>query len=235
MIKKILGGILLTLLVTLGSINAPRFHKQFLFNKVSQKSFQPFGIEGGSGSGFLVKSPLSGKTYLLTNYHVCEAFGAPGAVDGVLLLPVKVSNDTEVVQYRKILGMSVKSDVCAVEAYPNEEGLELSTSLRPQQSVFIVGHPLGFPIQLSEGVVVGEHKSVVMQKLSFMFFAVEYKAVLLNMHASPGNSGSAVVDSFGNVIGILFAGASRNDYSSLIIPSNQIAAFLALIDASMVK
>lgn len=210
------------------SIISPELHRKYLYYKVGSVSFQPVGLTGGSGSSFLL---TEGKdTYVITNYHVCNAFSYQE--NGKWLINLKVSFNPEVTEKREVIAMSIGHDLCAIKAKKGEKGLKLAGNVSIKETIHIVGHPLGYPIQMATGEIVSPYEALVAQMITLPEIGLQipipvlYKCILVHMHSGPGNSGSAVVDHFGNVVGVLFAGSSRNDFSGLIIPFYEVKDFL---------
>lgn len=223
--KNMFKIISLAALSVVSIITIPSLHTQYLFNKVAKKSFKPF-MGNGSGSSFLIKND-AGKTITLTNYHVCRGLAF---FENQKLYVNMASSLTGKVSKRQVLAMSILSDVCALTSENGEEGLSMASGYSPLEQVYVVGHPLGHPIQLASGHIISKFETHVIQLVPVAFFflpiPVLYNALLINTHAAPGNSGSAVVNRFGNVVGILFAGDSRVDYQSFIIPLEQVKKFV---------
>jgi len=125
---------------------APEMHGQWIRSKVGSKTYLIYEPRSGSGTGFAVKAP-SGKTYIVTNDHVCEV-----SKDGK---SVMVRDEDGKSMRRKIIKKSDRSDLCLVEGWPGVEGLKVSSSA-PEigQIVASVGHPSGYDITLSRGEII---------------------------------------------------------------------------------
>ena len=209
-------------------LNAPQFHRNFLRNKVGSEVVMLVGNQSG-GTGFAVQTP-KGKTYTLTNRHICEI-----AQNGVLLanpggLPLPV----------RVLKISKKSDLCLVENVPDKQGLRLaSNSLQAGEEFAIVGHPMLLPLTLSRGELISYQEIEMPTKVDqecdsderqveTMFFTVclkKYRAGMTNAVALGGNSGSPVVNFSGDVVGVLFAGFNDSNWG-IIVPLEEIKEFL---------
>lgn len=227
------------------AVKAPELRDAWLRNKVGSKSYIMFEPGIGSGTGFMVKAP-SGKSYLLTNDHVCDA-----STDGAHL---SVMDDNGEFIPRSILHRSEKTDLCLLEGMPGVEGLTVSTSPPDKgDSLAAVGHPAGYLTTMTKGTLImskdieipegyisikmgSAPEELIPQELGGMlesecdkpknkvlvqkrdFLGLEYvvkvcmnvtkNAYFTTILAQPGSSGSAVVNGWGQVIGVLFAGDS---------------------------
>lgn len=209
-------------------LNSAQYHRSYLRSKVGPEVLMLVGTQGG-GTGFSIKTP-KGKTYTLTNRHICEI-----ADNGVLyadpdLLPIPV----------RVLKISKKADLCLVENVPNKKGLSLSDdSLQPGDEFAIVGHPMLLPLTLSRGELIGYQQIEMPTKINeecgadekevfTLFFSVclkSYRAGMTNAVALGGNSGSPVVNFWGEVVGVLFAGFNDSNWG-IIVPLEEIKEFL---------
>lgn len=130
----------------------PQLHKSILRQYVGSKvvmivSDDPTkNASYRGGTGFHVKA-ASGKTYIVTNRHVCQ-----GAKNDIMWAGVRGETNYKKV---KILERSDETDLCLVEPLPEIEGLSLGTEPYIGQHVAVVGHPNLQPRTYTEGDVVG--------------------------------------------------------------------------------
>ena len=191
----------------------------------------------GSGTGFHIKAP-SGKTYILTNQHVCAI-----ADKNQELL---VENSKKMVP-RRVIAIYQKHDLCLVEALPGEEsGLKMASSLSIGEDIVLIGHPSGRPLTLSKGEFVHK-KFIPMVNLEIKtpeecdsingtwlnggFFmpsvcVEKISAFGISSPSYPGNSGSPVVNKWGNVVGVLFAGNRTQLNDNYMVPFHELKNFL---------
>lgn len=193
--------------------------------------------ESGSGTGFHVQA-ASGKTYILTNAHVCEIANK----NNELL----VENSKKIIP-RRVIAVYEKHDLCLVEPLPGEEsGLKLARSVSIGEDIVLIGHPSGRALTLSKGefvlkrfipMISSKHRdegsciSDGGQWLNGGFFlpsvcAVKVSAYGVSSPSYPGNSGSPVVNKWGNVVGVLFAGNRTQVNDNYMVPFHELKNFL---------
>ena len=165
--------------------NAERFFQRFFGQDMPQ--MQPRQrIERGIGSGFLI----SPDGYIVTNNHV---------VDGATEIQVTM-NDRKTYK-ANVVGTDPLTDLAVIKI--NGSGLPSvpwgdSTVLRPGQSVLAFGNPFGFRFTVTRGIVSGLNRpnpdaSNPRRPGGF----IQTDAAI-----NQGNSGGALVDARGEVVGI---------------------------------
>jgi S1-C subfamily serine protease len=242
MLKKVKNQLIklagLSTLFVLGAfmvLKAPQFHGDYIRNKVGSRTYKLFHeSRRGGGTGFLVKAN-SGKTYVLTNAHIC---GENGETHVMAEIPGKER------QIRlRIIEVSEVSDLCLIEApHDAKSGLKLASEVYPGQELAVVGHPKLMPLTLSRGQYIGNGRisllahfgeckvendnSKTLMSIFGPLCIKFYNAGFTNILALPGNSGSATVDFFGNVTGVLFAGGQDN--WGVIVLLKEVKDFLSI-------
>ena len=145
--------------------------------------------EGGSGSAVL----FAADGYLLTNAHVVA-----GAVSGT----AEFADGTETSV--DIVGSDPLSDLAVVQARSSVPGgavvLADATELRVGQLVVAVGNPLGLAGSVTAGVVSGLGRSLPTR--SGNAGRVIEDVIQTDAALNPGNSGGALADAAGRVVGI---------------------------------
>ena len=163
----------------------------------------------GSGSGVLITSD----GFMLTSAHVVAGTdgGMASFADGAEL-------DIEVV------GADPLSDLAVVRAAPGWElhpaELGDSSRLRVGQLVVAIGNPLGFGGSVTAGVVSGVGRSFLTRSGDISRFVENVIQTDASLH--PGNSGGALVDGSGRVVGINTAlvGPGMGQGLGLAVPIN---------------
>ncbi len=140
----------------------------------------------GLGSGVIV----SPDGYILTNNHV---------VEGADELKVSLSDDRELIA--KVIGADPKTDIAVIKV--DGEKLPVVTltdsdNIRVGDVVFAVGNPLGVGQTVTMGIVSAKGRSVgILEEVAGYESFIQTDAAI-NM----GNSGGALVDAKGRLIGI---------------------------------
>ncbi|MFC4448653.1 S1C family serine protease [Halorussus aquaticus] len=172
------------------------------------------GVLGG-GSGWVYR--IEGSTaYVVTNWHV--AFNA-------------TEYDVQFAGGRwreaELVGADLSTDlaVLSVENAPESAtALELARqSVERGQPVAVFGNPLGLEESISTGVVSGTERAVTVQ-YQHNLTSVIPNTIQVDAAVNPGNSGGALVNCEGRVVGVNYAGAGPLD-----------AGINFAIDASVVR
>ena len=149
-----------------------------------------------SGSGFIITSD----GYILTNYHVIEGSEK-----------VTVATYNNETYDAKVIGYDESNDIAVLKI--DAEGLKPvtlgdSNSLRVGDTVLAIGNPLGeLTFSLTRGIVSALSRSVAMSSGSTM------SLIQTDCAINSGNSGGALFNEYGEVIGITNAKYSSSGYS----------------------
>lgn len=252
------------LLLVVLIFSAPYLHKKYIIHQVGNRVVKLLGGRG-MGTGFHVQAP-SGKTYIVSNHHVCRLAQNDymSAVSQDVVTPVKV------------LERSKKTDLCILEPSKLIKGLSLASNYYSNQEVAAIGHPSNMQLTFTRGGLIGSSKVTMMwgiigldlnaedcegpmfsqapiesllfqgsqkyqrDKYEFLPYylfnkdnrlvqsktkkasvcLVTLDTVTTNVQVLGGNSGSPVVDIFGNVAGVVFARYSEAAWGAIIPLSN---------------
>ena len=143
----------------------------------------------GVGSGIIVST--SG--YIITNYHVIE--GSLGLT--VMLLSDSSLHDAALVGYDKELDLAILK-IEGDSFTPAQFGD--SDELQEGDPVYAIGNPMGYLLGvMSDGIV----SSLLNERLA----ALDYsgRLILTTATLNSGNSGGALIDAYGRVVGITHA------------------------------
>jgi hypothetical protein len=155
------------------------------------------GAVAKSGSGFLV----SASGMIVTNYHV---------IDEALSGTITLNDGTEITDF-SVLGYDVNKDLAVLDISGDNHAFCTvgdSSAVGLGDRVVAIGSPLGLQNTVSEGIV---------SKLWA-------EGIQTTAAISPGSSGGALFNSFGEVIGITTAGTQSGENIGWAIPSNEIAS-----------
>lgn len=195
-------------------------------------------IQTSGGTGFFVRTP-SGKLKILTNGHVCRLAGPD---KGLMVIG---ENDVGVAYVEAVYE---NNDLCLLDTPIEAPALKIASSVRNTENVYVLGHPLLEPKTLVSGQISGSRTVQVMQGYDvpnctgptyhqvppdFIGFLVgakyacirETEATIATTNILPGNSGSPVLNAYGNVVGVAFAGAPGT-VRAMIVPLDDVQDFL---------
>ncbi len=199
-------------------------------------------LSGGHGmcSGEQVKAP-SGQNYILTAGH-CRTLEKDGSI--------LVTKEDGTKLRRDIIAEDPMSDLLLLEGLPGVEGLEIADISYPKQEVRTFTHGNNFDTYKTSGVLIQKQQIKILNniieseadeakckdpKYSIaevpIFFGFTIKACLLDVEEMattamivPGSSGGAVVDSSGELVGVVSAGG---DTFGWLVPISAVHVFLA--------
>lgn len=145
-------------------------------------------IEQGSGSGIIINTD----GYIITNQHVID-----GAKE------VEVILNTGSTYTAEIVGQDTKTDLAVLKITPKAEEpltaavLGDSTSLQVGELAVAIGNPMGmeFSGSVTAGIVSALNRSMTIENRT-------YNLIQTDAAINSGNSGGALINRFGEVIGI---------------------------------
>ncbi len=139
----------------------------------------------GSGSGIIISSD----GYIVTNTHVLDN------------MKKYIVNTFDGNSYEaKIVGRDAKTDISVIKIEAN--GLSAaqfgnSDDIIQGEAVVAIGNPAGLTGSITDGIVSGLNRKIRAEETGF-----EMNCIQTNAAISPGNSGGALVNMYGQVIGI---------------------------------
>lgn len=150
-----------------------------------------------SGSGFII----SEDGYILTNYHVIEGYST-----------VTVATYSGKTYDAKVIGYDESNDIAVLQIDADElkpVTLGDSSKLRVGDDVLAIGNPLGeLTFSLTRGIVSALSRNVTVESGTTM------NLIQTDCAINSGNSGGALFNMNGEVVGITNAKYSSNGYSS---------------------
>ena len=166
----------------------------------------------GAGSGII----LSEDGYILTNNHVISG------VDKITVYVMPSEEGAEEITYEATLvGTSESHDVAVLKI--EAEGLNAasfgdSDQLELGELAVAIGNPMGTVHgSVTAGIISATERELTIDDVTI-------KAIQTDAAINPGNSGGALFDSFGNVIGLVYAKSSSVSIEGIgyAIPVNDI-------------
>lgn len=187
--------------------------------------------QGGTseGSGVIVRAD----GMIVTNYHVVS--GATGTITVTLhdgssaSATVAASNQANDLALLKVSGVSGLTAISFAD----------SSSVAVGDDVIAIGNPLGLGISASEGIVsalsrpvsIGTGQSQGRGATAASNSTVSYSAIQTDAAVNEGNSGGALVNAAGQLVGLTSAiatsGTSTGNLGvAFAVPANQVTSFL---------
>lgn len=166
----------------------------------------------GAGSGII----LSEDGYILTNNHVISG------VDKISVYIMPEEEGAEEVTYEaKLIGVSADNDVAVLKI--EAEGLNAATfgdsdQLEIGELAVAIGNPMGTVHgSVTAGIISAKERELTIDDVTI-------KAIQTDAAINPGNSGGALFDSYGNVVGLIYAKSSSVSIEGIgyAIPVNDI-------------
>ncbi len=175
------------------------------------------------GSGVIIDA----RGYIVTNNHV---------VSGAQSIEVVLSDGTRLPA--QLVGTSAANDLAVLKINTTKQltAIKLGNSSQVQvgEDVLAIGNPLGITQTVTQGIISATGRTVSEgQGEATLTNAIQTDAAL-----NPGNSGGALIDLQGNLIGIPTLGAIDPEFNtpasgvSFAIPSNTVASVVSQILAN---
>ncbi|MGH2576031.1 MAG: trypsin-like peptidase domain-containing protein, partial [Ignavibacteria bacterium] len=183
-----------------------------------------------NGSGFIItEDGLIG-----TNFHV---------VDGIDSLLVKTSDGT--FYDAELMILDEKNDMAIIKikytngkAFPTVK-LGNSDAVKVGQEVFAIGSPLGYEYTISQGIVAGirdDEKVSFTDPVTYMPIEKKFEKVIqITAAISPGNSGGALFNTKGEVIGITTFTYTGYGNLNFAVAINSFSAFKNSVDLANIE
>ncbi len=167
------------------------------------------------GSGVIYTSD----GYIITNYHVIKS----AVLSSDAQVSVFTYSDLKDEKSAKIIGYDAGADIAIIKI--DAENLtpvefENSDAVRVGQTAVVIGNPAGleFAGSVSKGIISGLNRKIKLEN------GVEMTLIQTDAAVNPGNSGGAIVDGTGKLIGIVNSKLvdTRLEGMGFAIPSNAV-------------
>lgn len=166
------------------------------------------------GSGFFIDM----RGYLLTNYHVIASEVDP-KYEGYSRLFIKLSDRADEKIPARVVGYDRIFDIALLKAEVKPEFIlshAASVDLEAGNSIIAIGSPGGLENTVTSGIVSATGRR----------FLQMGDAIQVDVPLNPGNSGGPLLNSAGQLIGIVFAGIEQFEGVNFAIPINWINKIL---------
>lgn len=174
-----------------GVVNKTKVEPQRFYDPFSRRYYYTSDpnddtlVEQGSGSGIIISTD----GYIVTNEHVVED-----------ATEISVILNTGEEYTATLIDADDKSDLAVLKIDKNglvPANLGNSENLEVGELVVAIGNPLGQELfgTVTDGIVSAVNRTMTVENRT-------YNLIQTNAAINPGNSGGALVDRFGNVIGI---------------------------------
>ncbi|MFS0725165.1 S1C family serine protease [Paenibacillus sp. 1P07SE] len=186
--------------------------------------------EAGLGSGVIFEK-VKGKARIITNYHVVQ--------DAVSVKAVLINGE---IREAKIIGKDQITDLAVLEI--DGKGIDVvaelgdSTKIRDGETVIAIGNPLGLGDSLTMGIVSKTRRVIPVSLNQDGVYDWEQEVIQIDASINQGNSGGALIDLNGRLIGINSMKVSDYGVEGLgfAIPINQAMPVVkSLIEYGKVK
>ena len=238
--KKIIKGICLAIAILVLPLMGHRVHKHYLYDIKGMSVVKLLGPNNG-GTGFQVK--YNDKQYTLTNYHICMV--AYEETD-----TLKSTDYFGNTRRLKVIARYLENDLCVLEPINYLPAISLASNYYMHEQVYLIGHPRLEALTMQTASLVAKYEidMIVARRLEDVCNTAEnvsmtnrfatdihycndlFMALHANVISYGGNSGSPVVDDFGRLIGVLFAGQRNAVTASYIVPLEAVKDFLSSLE-----
>lgn len=160
-----------------------------------KQNYGPWGIQTGVVNGTSSGIVQSSDGYIITNYHVIESYIESTGTRSITV----ITSDGEKLD-AQFVGGDADNDLAVLKVTANNLSpaeFDITDDLRTGDFAMAIGYPLGMDLasSVTVGVISGIDRALSSQRGSMTL--IQTDAAI-----NPGNSGGALVNRFGQVIGI---------------------------------
>ncbi len=169
------------------------------------------------GSGFFIDN----KGHFVTNYHVIES-DVDTSYEGYSRVYVKLYNDSTTRIPAKVIGYDKALDLALLKTEalpPYIFSLGSSSDLDVGDVIYAIGSPLGLENTITSGIVSAKNRQL---------FSIA-SVMQIDAAVNSGNSGGPIIDKFGNVKAIVFAGIMEYEGLNFAIPVEYLKQLLPML------
>lgn len=159
----------------------------------------------GQGSGII----MSTDGYIISNAHVFMTD------DGTLVNSIQVYLDNEESYGAELVGIDTRSDLAVIKINANnltKAEFGDSSTVEVGERVLAIGNPNGMELagSVTGGIVSAVNRNIKSSSSGFSMTCIQTDAAI-----NPGNSGGALVNAYGQVIGINSSKIVANEYEGI--------------------
>jgi S1-C subfamily serine protease len=161
--------------------------------------------------------------YILTNHHIIESDVDP-SYEGYSRVYVIPGKDENIRFVAKVVGYDEVFDLALIKIEKQLESRVMvgdSTKLRQGEKVVAIGNPVGLTNTVTSGIVSSTDRPYLQ-----IGNVIQIDAAL-----NPGNSGGALINDEGYLVGIAFAGLANFENLNFAIPSTHMLTILGRLYA----
>lgn len=174
-----------------------------------------------------------GNRYTLTNHHVCRI------AERAIMHRKTIVTDDDLIgvemeigdKVQKILKLDSEHDLCILTPDLSKNAFKLASFYKVGERVTLIGHPRGLPQTIREGRIVASSY----MSIPWVPSAPRTEWIMISTTTYPGNSGSPVLNRFGNLVGVLFAGQRGIHTEGYMVPVSAVKDFLERYERSLTK
>ena len=171
----------------------------------------------GIGSGFFIDP----RGYFITNYHVIESEVNP-EYEGFSRLYIRLSDAIGTRIPAKVIGWDPVFDIALLKTeYIPEYMFSPSESTRFQigDRIYAIGSPGGLQNTLTSGIISSRSRR----------FLQMGDAIQVDVPINPGNSGGPLLNTSGELVGVVFAGIAQFEGVNFAIPSHWVTDIVSAL------
>ena len=161
--------------------------------------------KGVEGTGFVI-----GRGYLMTNAHVVAGVDDPNVIVG------EGANDAKVVHYDPEIDIAVLK----FEGGGNLKRLEFDRTAGAEDPIAVLGYPQDGPFDVQPGRIRAEQR--LRSPDIYGVGTVIRDVYSVRSLIRPGNSGGPIVDSEGDVVGVVFAASVTDSETGYALTTDQV-------------
>lgn len=166
-----------------------------------------------SGSGFVYKTDKN-KNYIITSYHVVSGYSS-----------IYIYNTSKKKEKANIVAFNEESDIAvlSIENKLNLKEINIgnSDSVEIGEDIYVLGTPLNIDYisTLSKGIVSFVNRKIT---VNTSYGSNKYNTIQVDARVDEGNSGGPILNSKGEVIGVMFVKEENVEGIGFGLPINYV-------------